>query len=980
MPTVNVGPESFPELQLIADALAGSKKVVVITGAGISTNCGIPDFRSENGLYSLIQAQYDAAMKQAQDTEDVEERPVKRRRVCERWTYVPIPRSDTDESVPSSPEPSKSSSEPLASSIEPGSNILAETPPASKESVKDPQPVQRRSLRSSLGIRLVEDSVAQATTKPSSFTEKQHLTRRQSLRSAGSAELSEEKPLRTPKKRTPKKRASSQDLKITPMRNLRSRANSEQLNKSALITQEVKGKRTPVNSQLHTSKDQTLPVATVPQDKSKSSSEKLTTDCSDKPANRSRRSLRSEARNINLTETDSSTTPSTPSELERAEESRQTPEPPINTTDAKVDNIPATTEYSAADTITSIPPPYLQKESSTSSTSGNDEPSSTQTSQSSQSSTRTSLPNLKGRDLFDSMIWSNALTTSIFYMFISTLREKIKNDVKTTTDTHKFIKALRDSGRLVRNYTQNIDALEAREGLCTELARGPGNRARFSSKAKREPRPADVTGGTTHDGGVEVVMLHGSLVRLRCSICGKLSDWDEADRQSTTSAGRAPDCPLCSEHSAKREGRGRRRVAIGRLRPDIVLYGEQHPEEQLVGSLITYDLSLGPDVLLILGTSMRVHSLKVMVREFAKAVHLRGGKVIFVNHTKPPESIWGEIIDYWVQWDCDAWVRDLKERRADIWLPQGTKMPKGKETKEKPEPKNPTAVRDDKQNGVYLTFKALDALAKIRDSQGNAAPRAAYYGKKQSEHITIPPLKGKSDIQVVLPAHDPKLSAAETIANSKKRPYRPNATRDDKKNGVYLVTRIIESLRGIISSATKLPLKPRSHNLPTFSSSYSGSADRGKSPSYFPVIPGLAWPSPEKINLPSRSPSEYLTPRTHIYRTPSHSSSKSVLDPVNSSSPSGADHWPSDTIVVSRSPNSQDAIVVDIPGETQDAIVVMNPRGSQRRQQQEQLPSPRASSDSMTPKSQRIKHIGSIDCILSSPRSSSTDPVVQKST
>jgi NAD-dependent SIR2 family protein deacetylase len=42
MPTVNVGPGSFLELQNIADALGKSKKIVVVTGAGISTNCGIP--------------------------------------------------------------------------------------------------------------------------------------------------------------------------------------------------------------------------------------------------------------------------------------------------------------------------------------------------------------------------------------------------------------------------------------------------------------------------------------------------------------------------------------------------------------------------------------------------------------------------------------------------------------------------------------------------------------------------------------------------------------------------------------------------------------------------------------------------------------------------------------------------------------------------------------------------------------------------
>jgi hypothetical protein len=42
MPTIQVGPRSDQELQQIADSLARARKVVVITGAGISTNCGIP--------------------------------------------------------------------------------------------------------------------------------------------------------------------------------------------------------------------------------------------------------------------------------------------------------------------------------------------------------------------------------------------------------------------------------------------------------------------------------------------------------------------------------------------------------------------------------------------------------------------------------------------------------------------------------------------------------------------------------------------------------------------------------------------------------------------------------------------------------------------------------------------------------------------------------------------------------------------------
>jgi NAD-dependent SIR2 family protein deacetylase len=421
----------------------------------------------------------------------------------------------------------------------------------------------------------------------------------------------------------------------------------------------------------------------------------------------------------------------------------------------------------------------LQTEESSfvsSTSSSDDELPATQSSQSS----RTSLPNMKGRDLFDSMIWTDPFTTSIFYMFISSLRQKIQMEVKSTTEAHDFIRVLRDGGRLVRNYTQNIDCLEERLGLCTELTRGPGNRSRFHTKYQREARPCNIDEQSPYNGGVEVVLLHGSLANLRCGICGKLSSWNEEEREAATLAGQAPDCPSCTEYNAKRTGRGRRGLAVGRLRPDIVLYGEEHPHANQMGPLITHDLSLGPDVLLIMGTSLRVHGLKVMIREFAKAVHTRGGQVVFINRTKPSESTWGDVIDYWVEWDCDAWVLDLKRRRQDIWLPQGAveeQKTTGDHAEQKPKKVRIETVskrqsigypnsdgkkarlqclRDDKMNGVFVTFKILDTLRRFRDAHGEIATRS--------------PKFDKSGPRMSLPAPQPKKSVSKQRTKSMATP------------------------------------------------------------------------------------------------------------------------------------------------------------------------------------------------------------------
>jgi hypothetical protein len=41
-------------LQDVLDLLKNSSKIMVVTGAGVSVSCGIPDFRSKNGIYSRL--------------------------------------------------------------------------------------------------------------------------------------------------------------------------------------------------------------------------------------------------------------------------------------------------------------------------------------------------------------------------------------------------------------------------------------------------------------------------------------------------------------------------------------------------------------------------------------------------------------------------------------------------------------------------------------------------------------------------------------------------------------------------------------------------------------------------------------------------------------------------------------------------------------------------------------------------------------
>jgi NAD+-dependent protein deacetylase SIR2 len=132
--------------------------------------------------------------------------------------------------------------------------------------------------------------------------------------------------------------------------------------------------------------------------------------------------------------------------------------------------------------------------------------------------------------------------------------------------------------------------------------------------------------------------------------------------------------------------RSARALKIGTLRPAIVLYDEVHPLGDEIGAIQTIDIGRKPDMLIIMGTSMKVHGLKKMVKEFAKVTHAKSssssscsspknekqfvGKVVFVNKT-PPGSEWDGIIDYHVLGDTDSWVEkvieDWKKSKPSDW-------------------------------------------------------------------------------------------------------------------------------------------------------------------------------------------------------------------------------------------------------------------------------------------------------------------------
>ncbi|EIW87065.1 DHS-like NAD/FAD-binding domain-containing protein [Coniophora puteana RWD-64-598 SS2] len=267
---------------------------------------------------------------------------------------------------------------------------------------------------------------------------------------------------------------------------------------------------------------------------------------------------------------------------------------------------------------------------------------------------------LKGRDLFDASLFRDSTSTSVFYTFISQLKRSI--DAAHPAETHRFIEMLDKKQKLLRSYTQNIDGFEERLGLCGSSSEG----VKTSTKGKSKLRLKDVRN----------VQLHGDIHRVRCTLCSANLPFTE-EYLDIFQDGSAPHCPECISRSNARVARSARPIKVGTLRPAIVLYDEAHPLGDEIGTIQTKDMTRKPDLLVVMGTSLKVHGLKRLVKDFAKVVHDNApssqstskapsnplaGKVIFVNKT-PPAGEWADVIDYHVAGDTDGWVKKV----CDDW-------------------------------------------------------------------------------------------------------------------------------------------------------------------------------------------------------------------------------------------------------------------------------------------------------------------------
>lgn len=204
--------------------------------------------------------------------------------------------------------------------------------------------------------------------------------------------------------------------------------------------------------------------------------------------------------------------------------------------------------------------------------------------------------------MFSTAVFQSSTTLNRFYRFIAGLHHLSKD--AQPSDTHDFLSLLSRKKKLLRVYTQNIDGLEEKVGLkpvarASCAADDNGSTAAGNSKGKGRSRAVK----DRFEGNL--VQLHGRAASVRCTVCPYVGAWTD-DIDQAFCEGQTLPCRECEERLDVRRISGRRSIAVGALRPNITLYGEQGKDDALIAEVSDLDMRGRPDCLIVMGTSLKV--------------------------------------------------------------------------------------------------------------------------------------------------------------------------------------------------------------------------------------------------------------------------------------------------------------------------------------------------------------------------------------
>ncbi|KIV88877.1 hypothetical protein PV10_08510 [Exophiala mesophila] len=477
-----------------------------------------------------------------------------------------------------------------------------------------------------------------------------------------------------------------------------------------------------------------------------------------------------------------------------------------------------------------------------------------------------------GKMLFDASVYKDDHSTSSFHDMVRKL-SKMSAAAKPSL-FHRFLARLSVEGRLLRLYTQNVDGLETTlPPLATQVP--------LNHKA---PFP-------------QTVQLHGGLEKMMCQKCRHISDFEAHLFQGPT----PPLCPQCVAADTLRTAHaGKRSHGVGRLRPRIVLYNEHNPDDEAIGAVTTADFRTRPDAVIVVGTSMKIPTVRRIVHEMCQIVRdRREGTTVWINHDPIPpgkdlENLWDLIVKGdsddvarmagLREWDdpnqevaepyTEADIARIRARQGDVEvvIPPSPKKTKPESAAQRllPSPALHTMTPPRSQNGDRATatpkrgpplnnspiriklnvtersspeFKKLNAATKANNPASSGKKLADVLGKENQRR---PAAKSKTSLN-----RKPKVTKIRASANPKlQRIITGKVTKSASKNAAL---------------SKKLPAEPLSPRRdsneivqPPNVSEYS-SAEASPAPETPPAYTGTDWQrSSDTVSPSGRIPSDMV--------------------------------------------------------------------------------------------------------------------------
>ena len=207
------------------------------------------------------------------------------------------------------------------------------------------------------------------------------------------------------------------------------------------------------------------------------------------------------------------------------------------------------------------------------------------------------------------------------------------------TQFHHFLRCLHDQGKLLHVYSQNIDYLELKVGLSMTLD--------------------DQNSGAPPT----CIPLHRTLEHLKCDHCGSVFALEAY--YTVLKAGEFPECGRCQERIMNRVEDGKRSTSFPQIRPNVILYGQEHPQGEHIAKIQNQDLRR-TDLLLVVGTSLQIRGITEFIGRFAKMsphnsadskLHSSSPRLIYLNNGFSNPAKWVGRFDMWIKCDCQEFAR-----------------------------------------------------------------------------------------------------------------------------------------------------------------------------------------------------------------------------------------------------------------------------------------------------------------------------------